>query len=108
MSYYNTSKGSLLTNFKIIPYIQSNYNELLHMMIKLYKDKIQQQSISLDKIQKNIKHYPIRLQLDKILLFKQHRKIIGYALLINYWSNEYGGDIVYVDELFVKESYRSK
>ena len=92
MSYYNTSKGSLLTNFKIIPYIQSNYNELLHMMIKLYKDKIQQQSISL----------------DKILLFKQHRKIIGYALLINYWSNEYGGDIVYVDELFVKESYRSK
>lgn len=52
MSYYNTSKGSLLTNFKIIPYIQSNYNELLHMMIKLYKDKIQQQSISLDKIQK--------------------------------------------------------
>ena len=92
MSYYNTSKGSLLTNFKIIPYIQSNYNELLHMMIKLYKDKIQQQSISL----------------DKILLFKQHRNIIGYALLINYWSNEYGGDIVYVDELFVKESYRSK
>ena len=54
MSYYNTSKGPLLMNFKIIPYIQSNYNELLHMMIKLYKDKIQQQSISLDKIQKII------------------------------------------------------
>ena len=52
MSYYNTSKGPLLMNFKIIPYIHSNYNELLHMMIKLYKDKIQQQSISLDKIQK--------------------------------------------------------
>jgi hypothetical protein len=42
MSYYNTSKGPLLMNFKIIPYIHSNYNELLHMMIKLYKDKIQQ------------------------------------------------------------------
>ncbi len=25
----------------------------------------------------------------------------GYALLIPYWSNEYGGFLVYVDELYV-------
>lgn len=32
---------------------------------------------------------------------------IGYARLINYWSNEYGGNILYIDELYVKSDYRS-
>jgi GNAT superfamily N-acetyltransferase len=32
----------------------------------------------------------------------------GYALLVPYWSNEYGGTIVHVDELFVVPEARSR
>lgn len=29
-------------------------------------------------------------------------------ILVFFWSNEYGGNIVIIDELFVKEEYRSQ
>lgn len=32
----------------------------------------------------------------------------GYALLINFWSNELGGEICTVDELFVRKNHRGK
>ena len=34
--------------------------------------------------------------------------IVGYALLVFSWSCEYDGIMVTVDELFIKDSYRSK
>ena len=33
---------------------------------------------------------------------------IGYAICIPYWSNEFGGSVVEVDELFVRPAYRSQ
>jgi GNAT superfamily N-acetyltransferase len=32
--------------------------------------------------------------------------IVGYALLISFWSNEFGGEVLHVDELFIDESHR--
>jgi GNAT superfamily N-acetyltransferase len=32
----------------------------------------------------------------------------GYALLIPFWSNEYGGEVCEVDELFVAPSHRGR
>ena len=33
---------------------------------------------------------------------------IGYAILIPYWSNEFGGPMVEVDELFVRAEFRAR
>ena len=33
---------------------------------------------------------------------------IGYAICIPYWSNEFGGSVVEVDELFVRREHRSR
>jgi ribosomal protein S18 acetylase RimI-like enzyme len=35
-------------------------------------------------------------------------KVVGYALLISFWSNEMGGEVLYIDELFVEENYRGR
>lgn len=35
-------------------------------------------------------------------------RIVGYALLISCWSNELGGEVCNVDELFVVPSYRGR
>lgn len=94
-------------NIQIIPYELDHYPEVFQMMLSLYEDSIQQQQMSEDKIKKTLNIIPSHPQLGKILLFSYKTKIIGYALLINYWSNEYGGNILYVDELFVKSNYRS-
>lgn len=35
-------------------------------------------------------------------------KIFGYALLISFWSNEYGGEICAIDELYVEPEVRGR
>ena len=32
----------------------------------------------------------------------------GYALLIAYWSNEFGGELCMIDEVFVEPAYRGR
>ncbi len=44
----------------------------------------------------------------KIIGFKDQHSLIGYALLCLYWSNEYGGVVVLLDELYTIPSYRNK
>jgi hypothetical protein len=34
--------------------------------------------------------------------------LLGYALLIPYWSNEFGGVLLFVDELFVLREVRNR
>ena len=34
--------------------------------------------------------------------------MIGYALLINFWSNEYGGNMLIIDELYILPNHRNK
>jgi len=35
-------------------------------------------------------------------------QVVGYALLIAYWSNEFGGEVCAVDELYVSREFRSR
>lgn len=35
-------------------------------------------------------------------------QIAGYALLVSFWSNEYGGVICNIDELFVRPEHRGR
>lgn len=42
----------------------------------------------------------------QVVIFEIESKIVGYAILIFFWSNEYAGDIIEIDELYVDENYR--
>ena len=44
----------------------------------------------------------------RILLFMREGELAGYALLIPYWSNEFGGTVLLVDEILVKKAYRGQ
>jgi ribosomal protein S18 acetylase RimI-like enzyme len=43
-----------------------------------------------------------------IFVFKSDRVPIGYSLVINFWSNEYGGLIADIDELYIIPAYRNR
>ena len=49
--------------------------------------------------------HPLR---GRIVLFSEGGSTLGYALLIPYWSNEFGGTLLYVDELFVIAAARNR
>jgi GNAT superfamily N-acetyltransferase len=35
-------------------------------------------------------------------------RVVGYALLISFWSNESDGEVLHIDELFIGEVYRGR
>jgi GNAT superfamily N-acetyltransferase len=44
----------------------------------------------------------------RIVLFKVEGAVAGYSLLTNYWSNEHGGLVLILDEVFVLPEFRGK
>lgn len=44
----------------------------------------------------------------RVEVFKEQEQIIGYALLFAFWSNEYGGMVLTLDELYVVPHFRSR
>ena len=44
----------------------------------------------------------------RILIVESKGKIAGYAILVHYWSNEYGGNKIIIDEIFVLPEYRGQ
>lgn len=44
----------------------------------------------------------------RIVLFEECGVPVGYAILIPYWSNEFGGRLIVVDELFVIPERRGR
>lgn len=47
-------------------------------------------------------------QKGRIVVFEEGGIIVGYAILIFFWSNEYCGDVIEIDELLVERARRKK
>jgi GNAT superfamily N-acetyltransferase len=41
-----------------------------------------------------------------IFLFEKGQNLVGYCVLVNHWSSEYGGTVVRIDELFLDPGHR--
>jgi len=42
----------------------------------------------------------------RLVVFEKDSQIIGYCIAIFFWSNEYAGNIVEIDELYISEHHR--
>jgi ribosomal protein S18 acetylase RimI-like enzyme len=75
---------------------------------ELYNEDQGCELMSDEKIRRTFTYLNDHPDMGSFLLFFSGDELAGYALLINFWSNEYGGIVVHVDELYVKEKYRNK
>jgi GNAT superfamily N-acetyltransferase len=75
-------------------------------MYDLYSEDSEGKTINEEKINKTIYELNTYPEKGEIVLFEFENEIIGYSLLINYWSNEYGGNLLCIDELFVSDAFR--
>lgn len=95
-----------MNTVKIEDYAPQDYDALCSMIFHLYEDEGEPMTAS--KIQKTIQqaqHAPEYLQ---IKLLKEEAMPIGYAILSAFWSNEYGGMVLIIDELYILPAYRNK
>lgn len=82
--------------------------EVEKMILALYKEDPEGKPITKKKIKDTFRQMIDFPQKGFITVFKVDGNVIGYALMILYWSNEYGGDILNIDELYVKQEWRGK
>ena len=74
----------------------------------LYQEDPDGKAISPAKIKNTFGSLTKHPDRGTVLVFEHKKEIIGYAILINFWSNEFGGNIVDIDELYIKKEFRSQ
>ena len=105
---HKTTKSLKMLNFR--SYLNKDYTELEAMILELYADDKATTVglISIENIKKTVATFRTDPSVLDIIIFIFEGKIVGYAILTWFWSNEFGGRMLQVDELLVKESYRNK
>lgn len=92
-------------------YRPEDYSIVRSMIHSLYADDSKGGDVhaaSDEHIERTIERarsHPEQLQLK---VFKVDGAIAGYSLLTNYWSNEHGGLVLILDEVFVLPEFRGK
>ncbi|MER3374902.1 MAG: GNAT family N-acetyltransferase [Allomuricauda sp.] len=90
------------------PCSPADFDIITDFIINLYNEDPGLIQMTKEKAFNTLDMLSQKSDLGTVLVVGDKEEIIGYCILINYWSNEYGGNILHIDELFIKEDYRSK
>jgi GNAT superfamily N-acetyltransferase len=93
-------------NFR--PLRDTDYQELRGMIFAFYDEGRGVQPITDEKILKTVTELARNPCKGEIIIFEKDNMTIGYSILIFYWSNEYGGNILHIDEIYVKQEHRRR
>jgi GNAT superfamily N-acetyltransferase len=83
-------------------------DELLAMMRALYAEDEAASPVDESRFSANVVSLVAQPLRGRIVLFQEHLSLCGYALLIPYWSNEFAGTLLFVDEMFVIPEARNR
>jgi ribosomal protein S18 acetylase RimI-like enzyme len=92
--------------FSVVRDLQSQ-EEVTAMMRMLYEEDAAPSSVDSFRFPVTVAHLLAHPAAGQIVVFEENG-IVGYAILIPYWSNEFGGTILFVDELYVKPEARGR
>jgi predicted GNAT family acetyltransferase len=106
MRLITASGKRIKMNFR--PLRHTDYSELKSMIHALYVEDPVNERITDEKISKTVIELRKKPCKGKIIIFEKDSVTIGYSILIFYWSNEYGGDVLHIDELYVKPEHRER
>ena len=89
-------------------YIENDFSDLREMIFQLYDEDPEGLPITEDKIIKTVNENFVHPEKVQIIMIHDGAKNIGYGIITFLWSNEYGGDVINIDELYVKKEYRNR
>lgn len=81
---------------------------LVEMSLRLYSEDPGLIAVRADNMLATLKVLRTQPSRGRAVVLEIEGRPSGYALLIPYWSNEFGGDICAVDELFVAPEHRNQ
>jgi len=86
---------------------EQDFSALRDMMYCLYEEDPEGQALDDAKIEKTIRENAAHPEKIRICMIFADGIIAGYCIVCFAWSNEYGGDILIIDELYIKKEYRN-
>lgn len=98
----------MLKNIRFRHFHPSDETAVTALIHRLYAEDHSIKPMSDEKIGRTLRHLQAHPSLGKVIVFDAEGQVIGYSILINFWSNEYGGNILYIDELYIAESHRGQ
>lgn len=82
--------------------------EVVAMMRLLYEEDKSASEVDYARFPSTIEYLVSNPSAGQVVLFRSGRELRGYALLVPYWSNEFGGTLLCIDELFVVSGSRNR
>ena len=96
-----TVSFSIMTSFE-------HQEDVVAMMRLLYEEDEAASVVDYSQIPSSVKHLVSSPSAGEVVLFRERSALRGYSLLIPYWSNEFGGTLLFIDELFVVPGFRNR
>jgi GNAT superfamily N-acetyltransferase len=95
-------------NITYRPFLVEDKPFLIDAVLDLYHTDGTGENMNIRKIENSISFFNTHPDLGEILIITEGVEPVGYSMLTNYWSNEYGGIVVLIDELLVHHTHRGK
>lgn len=100
--------NKILMNLAFRPFTMEDAEEVSAMMLDLYVGDPGGAPMNLTKTQETFAALLEKPDRGNIIVMLRDGVLVGYSVLINFWSNEYGGNLLHIDELYVKAAYRGQ
>jgi predicted GNAT superfamily acetyltransferase len=81
--------------------------ELTMMSMDLYNEVINRKDFTENKIVATIRFYEENINMGEVLMIECNGLLAGYSIIFRFWSNEYGGLLIGIDELYIKKQFRN-
>ncbi len=95
-------------NIEYRKFKNSDSDSAAELIQALYREDPSDRPIILPQIKKTFERLCRHPELGCIMIIECGGEIAGYSILINFWSNEFGGNVCFIDELYVKKEFRGK
>jgi len=98
-----------MTSVEFVTMIDRRWTpDVLRMMRELYEVDAHDLRVDPAAFPSTIDYLLDNPESGRIVLLTDGRVLHGYALLVSYWSNEWGGIVLLLDELFVDKEFRGR
>jgi ribosomal protein S18 acetylase RimI-like enzyme len=87
---------------------RTDHAVLVELMRQLYKEDSAERPVSEEHFSRTLAELEQHPERGTILAIQKDDQLVGYGILVNFWSNELGGNILTIDELYVAKEMRGQ
>ena len=82
--------------------------EVVEMSLALYAEDPASRPVSEAQVRLTLEAFRAQPARGRAVVLEADGRLAGYAFLVSFWSNELGGEICTIDELYVRSAWRGR